>query len=595
MTRNEKLAALRTKMREHHLDAWLIPSADPHLSEYLPEHWQTRAWFSGFTGSVGTVVVTQNAAALWADSRYWEQAEQQLSGSEIVLEKLGLGRNHIDWLLEKLPENSCVGVAADTLSLAEHNQLCHQFAAKNMVLNMQYDLAGALWTDRPALPVAPIYCHAAEFVSHSAAEKLARVRDAMREHGVQQHFISALDDIAWLTNLRGNDVVFNPVFLAHLLIDAHTAVLFVDKNKLSTEVQAALNAAEIAVQPYEAAGDALAQLSGSLLLEANKTAMSLLQRLPENVQIVDKILPSTLFKGQKTPQDIAHIRQAMLQDGVALCGFFADLEHKLAQHERITECDIDTMLYQHRSTQPHFVSASFDTIAGFNANGAMPHYRAEPETCSVIEGNGLLLIDSGAQYFNGTTDITRVIPIGTTTTAQKRDFTLVLKAHIALATAVFPENIASPLLDTICRKPLWQAQCDYGHGTGHGVGYFLNVHEGPQRIAHQAPVMPHHAMKVGMLTSNEPGLYRAGQWGIRIENLVVNQKVEQPQENAFGTFLYFETITLCPIDTRLVLPEMLSMDEREWLNTYHKRVRHELENHVEGAAKAWLIARTAAI
>ena len=282
----------------------------------------------------------------------------------------------------------------------------------------------------------------------------------------------------------------------------------------------------------------------------------------------------------------------MEHDGAALCGFFAEFEDIIDNGGSLTEIDVDTMLYRHRSAQPGFISLSFDTIAGFNANGALPHYSATPESHSVIKGNGLLLIDSGAQYKGGTTDITRVVPIGTPTAEQKRDNTLVLKAHIALAEAVFPENIPSPLIDSICRKPLWQAQCDYGHGTGHGVGYFLNVHEGPQRIAFAAPATPETAMKKGMVTSIEPGLYRPGKWGIRIENLAANQAVANPQETEFGSFLYFETLTLCPIDTRLMDTALMTDGEIDWVNRYHAEVRRRLEPLTEGAAKAWLIKRT---
>lgn len=595
MNANEKLAALRQAMAEHGIDAWMAASADPHLSEYLPEHWQTRAWLSGFTGSVGTLVLTQSEAALWADSRYWEQAEQQLAGSGIVLEKLGFGRNHIDWLAEKLPENATVGTAADMLSIAERTRLQTALAHKNIVLQTEHDLAGAIWQNRPALPAAPVYLHPAPFAAETAAAKLTRVRAAMREAGADFHLVCALDDIAWISNLRGSDVSFNPVFLAHLLIAADRATLFVDESKIGADVQTALTEAGIQTAPYAAVADALATLSGCLLFSPEQTAVATLAKLPENVRTVQAANPSTAFKAQKTAAELAHIREAMRQDGAALCGFFAEFERKLAAGEKLTECDVDTMLLAHRGRRPHFVSHSFDTIAGFNANGAMPHYRALPESCSTISGNGLLLIDSGGQYLNGTTDITRVIPIGEPNAAQKRDYTLVLKAHIALAEAVFPENILSPLLDSICRKPLWQAQRDYGHGTGHGVGYFLNVHEGPQRIAYQAAPKPEHAMKEGMITSNEPGLYRSGQWGIRIENLLANRFVANPEETAFGRYLEFETLTLCPIDTRLLERSLLTESEAAWLNAYHETCRRELLPLVEGEAKAWLLANTAAV
>ncbi len=591
----EKLSALRQVMREHQLDAWIATTADPHLSEYLPEHWQSRVWLSGFTGSAGTLLVTHDTAILWADSRYWEQAAVQLANSGISLGKLGVDGDATQWLADHIRENGKIGVAGDMFSLAEQRNMQAALSSKNITLHHDFDCVASIWHSRPALPSAPIFVHDPAFTPESASDKLARVRQVMREKHADSHLISSLDDIAWLTNLRGSDVEFNPIFLAHLLIESNQTTLFVDKNKITPQVQAALNAAPIQIAPYEHASQAIGKLSGSLLVEPAKTALSLLSHLSPDVVLLEDILPSTLFKSCKSAAEIAHIRAAMLQDGIALCGFFAEFEQKLAQGDVFTERDIDTMLYHHRSQREQFISPSFDTIAGFNANGAMPHYRAPDEGSLHIGGQGLLLIDSGGQYQTGTTDITRVVPVGEPTAAQKRDFTLVLKAHIALADTVFPDGILSPMLDAICRKPMWQAQCDYGHGTGHGVGYFLNVHEGPQRIAYQAKPAPQHAMREGMLTSNEPGLYRPQQWGIRIENLVVNRRVEQPQESAFGNYLYFETVTLCPIDTRLVEVAMLAEHERAWLNQYHAKVREQILPHVDGAAKAWLIERTEAV
>ena len=591
----EKLSALRRVMREHQLDAWIATTADPHLSEYLPEHWQSRVWLSGFTGSAGTLLVTHDTAILWADSRYWEQATVQLANSGISLGKLGVDGDATQWLADHIRENGKIGVAGDMFSLAEQRNMQAALSSKNITLHHDFDCVASIWHSRPALPSAPIFVHDPAFTPESASDKLARVRQVMREKHADSHLVSSLDDIAWLTNLRGSDVEFNPVFLAHLLIESNQTTLFVDKNKITPQVQAALNAAQIQIAPYKHASQAIGKLSGSLLVEPAKTALSLLSHLSPDVVLLEDILPSTLFKSCKSAAEIAHIRAAMLQDGIALCGFFAEFEQKLAQGDVFTERDIDTMLYHHRSQREQFISPSFDTIAGFNANGAMPHYRAPDEGSLHIGGQGLLLIDSGGQYQTGTTDITRVVPVGEPTAAQKRDFTLVLKAHIALADTVFPDGILSPMLDAICRKPMWQAQCDYGHGTGHGVGYFLNVHEGPQRIAYQAKPAPQHAMREGMLTSNEPGLYRPQQWGIRIENLVVNRRVEQPQESVFGNYLYFETVTLCPIDTRLVEVAMLAEHERAWLNQYHAKVREQILPHVDGAAKAWLIERTEAV
>lgn len=587
-----RLAALRERMRTAGLSAWIIPSADPHLSEYLPRHWQGRRWVSGFSGSAGTLVVLADRAELWADSRYWEQAELQLAGTGISLQKLGPGRNHVDALASTLPANAVVGVAPEMLSLAGRRQLEQAFGPRRIQLLVDRDLLAQIWTDRPALPARPVEPHQPAFVSESAAGRLARVRAVMGEKGAACHLVSSLDDIAWLTNLRGSDVAYNPVFLAHLLLGADQATLFTDAARLGPEARQTLAEAGIGVAPYEQVSQALAALEGGLLLDPARVAVSTLKDLGSGVWLVEAPNPSSLFKALKSPADIAHTREAMIQDGVALCGFFAEFEQALAEGRQLSELDIARMLLAHRSRQPNFVSASFGTIAGFNANGALPHYSATAEAFSMIEGDGLLLIDSGGQYQNGTTDITRVVPVGRASDAQRRDFTVVLKAHIALADTVFPENIGGPLLDAICRKPLWQLQCDYGHGTGHGVGYFLNVHEGPQVLSWHSPVVPQGAMKTGMITSIEPGLYRSGQWGIRIENLVVNQPVAEPQETAFGRFLRFETLTLCPIDTRLVEPSMMSPEEIRWLNGYHAMVREKLVPRTEGAARQWLIQRT---
>ena len=591
----QRLAKLRQTMREHNLAAWIVPSADPHLSEYLPEHWQARVYFSGFTGSVGTLVVTADKAGLWADSRYWEQAAHQLQGSGIELQKVGEVAPYTDWLAAELPDGAAAGAAADMLSLTAKRQLETAFAAKNIRLDVSRDIADTVWADRPALPQETVFPHDAAFVSETAAAKLARVRAAMKEQGAAWHLISSLDDTAWLTNLRGSDVPYNPVFLSYLLIGTDSAVLFVDEAKLNPASRALLAEAGIATAPYAAVREALAGISDGLLVNPDKTAVSTLQLMPSENRLIENINPSALLKSVKSAADLDHVREAMRQDGAALCGFFAEFERNLADGTAMNELDIDTMLHKYRSARPNFVSLSFNTIAGYNANGALPHYAATPEAFSDITGSGLLLIDSGAQYLGGTTDITRVVPVGETTPEQKRDYTLVLKAHIALAETVFPENIGSTLLDAICRKPLWQEQCNYGHGTGHGVGYFLNVHEGPQIISYLTPANPNQTMKAGMITSNEPGLYRPGKWGIRIENLVASLPVASPQETEFGKFLHFETLTLCPIDTRPIDFGLLTKAEVRWLNVYHADVREKLLPLVDGEARDWLILRTEAV
>ncbi|MGO2885178.1 MAG: aminopeptidase P family protein, partial [Psychrobacter celer] len=588
---HDRIASLRERMAAQDLTAIIVPSADPHLSEYLPEYWQARLWLSGFTGSVGTLVVTADFAGLWTDSRYWVHAAAQLKGTGISLEKLAPSQpNHIDWLATHLAEGDSVAVDGNVLSIAEQDKLLDAFDVNDITLITERDVLTEIWTDRPALPSAKLYQHDAQFVAQSATDKLAAVRSGMQEAGATHHLLSSLDDIAWLTNLRGSDVDYNPVFLAHMLISADSATLFVDNSKVSSDIAKALEDSGITLADYDAVQDALSALTPEdlLLLDPNKVAVGTLSKMADDVGFIEQIAPSTLLKSVKSDADIEHVREAMRQDGAALCEFFATFEQRLADGERLSELDVDSMLIEVRSQQPHYVSPSFPTIAGFNENGALPHYRATPEKFSyldVAEGEGgLLLIDSGAQYQNGTTDITRVVGIGQVSDEHKRDFTTVLKAHIALARASFPDGIASPLIDAICRAPLWQAQMDYGHGTGHGVGYFLNVHEGPQVIAYSASTPKERAMKAGMISSNEPGLYREGKWGIRIENLVVNIPVANPTESEFGEFLHFETVTYCPIDTRLLDKSLLDQVEVEWLNDYHRQVYAELKDRVAGAA-----------
>ena len=599
---HERISNLRQALVEQDLTAIIVPSADPHLSEYLPEYWQARLWLSGFTGSVGTLVVTADFAGLWTDSRYWVHAAEQLADTGISLQKLAPKQpNHIDWLAANLQEGDSVAVDGNVLSIAEQDRLLSAFDANDITLITDRDVLTDIWADRPALPTAKLYVHDAQFVAQSAASKLAAVRTGMTEAGATHHLLSSLDDIAWLTNLRGADVDYNPVFLAHLLIAAKDATLFVDKNKVSAEIEQNLKDSGITLADYEAIQAALSALTPEdlLLLDPSKVAVGTLSKMVDDVGFIEQMAPSTLLKSVKADADIDHVREAMRQDGAALCEFFAAFEQRLADGERLSELDVDSMLIDVRSKQPHYVSPSFPTIAGFNENGALPHYRATPESFSyldVSEGEGgLLLIDSGAQYQNGTTDITRVVGIGQVNAEHKCDFTTVLKAHIALAKAHFPDGIASPLIDAICRAPLWQAQMDYGHGTGHGVGYFLNVHEGPQVIAYSASTPKERAMKAGMISSNEPGLYREGQWGIRIENLMVNTRVANPVETMFGDFLNFETLTYCPIDTRLIEPALLTPIEKDWLNNYHAQVYAELNERVSGAALEWLTERTQAI
>ncbi|TAL92239.1 MAG: aminopeptidase P family protein [Paraburkholderia sp.] len=589
----ERIALLRGAMKRENLAAYLVPSADPHLSEYLPGRWQGREWLSGFTGSVGTLVVTDDFAGLWVDSRYWVQAETQLAGTGVQLMKMMGGQQsapHIDWLAQNVASGAAVGVDGAVLGVAMARALSDALTARGVALRTDVDLLDTIWPQRPTLPVEAVYEHAAPHASVARADKLDQIRCEMQQKGAQWHFISTLDDLAWLLNLRGADVSYNPVFVAHALIGLDSASLFVADGKVPQALADALARDGIQVRPYVMAADALAALpSGStLLIDPRRITFGLLQVVPSSVKIVEAVNPSTFLKSRKTPAEAEHVRATMEQDGAALAEFFAWFEGALGR-ETITELTIDERLTAARARRPGFVTLSFGTIAGFNANGAMPHYRATQASHATIEGNGLLLIDSGGQYLSGTTDITRVVPVGTINADHRRDFTTVLKGTMALSRAQFPRGIRSPMLDSIARAPIWEAGADYGHGTGHGVGYFLNVHEGPQVISHYAPAEAWTAMEEGMITSIEPGIYRPGKWGIRIENLVLNREAEKTE---FGDFLKFETLTLCPIDTRCVDLALLRDDERAWLNAYHETVRTRVSPHVSGDAKAWLDTRT---
>lgn len=587
-----RIAALRVRLAQSGLAACLVPTADPHLSEYLPEHWAARAWLSGFDGSAGSLLVTADFAGLWTDSRYWVQAESQLRDSGIVLMRAGASDvpDPLDWVLAHLARGDRLAIDGRVLDLAAERRWRSGLDGAGMALVLDQDPVGVVWADRPALPEARIFEHLPPHACRTRADNLAAVRAAMRDHGAGWHLLSSLDDIAWLLSLRGADVDYNPVFLAHALLDADGMRLYVAPGKIDAPLAARLAADGVVLRDYAALAGDLASLptDAALLVDPARVTAGTLAHAPQ-VRRIEALNPSQLLKSVKNPAEADQIRAVMAQDGAALCEFFAWFEAAQAAGERITEIDVDVRLSAARARRPGFVSLSFATIAGFNANGAMPHYRATESSHAEIQGDGLLLIDSGGQYLGGTTDITRVVPVGMPSDAQRADYTTVLQAHIALARARFPADTPSFALDTLARMPLWRRGLDYGHGTGHGVGYFLNVHEGPQSISVRGHARPHQGMKAGMLTSNEPGLYRDGQWGIRIENLVLAVPAEQTE---FGAFLEFETVTLCPIDTRCIVREHLSADEIAWLDAYHARVRERLLPLVSGAARDWLLART---
>ncbi|EAJ3002282.1 aminopeptidase P family protein [Campylobacter upsaliensis] len=588
----KRVGKLREAMQEKGLDAYLVVSADPHLSEYLSDYYKVKDYLSGFQGSVGTLVFTQKEAYLWVDGRYWLQAQKQLEGSGVVLQKQDKENTFQNWLKKNLKQGQILGSDFAVLNLALKKELEDFCTLKHC------DLIALMWSDRPSLPKAQIYAHEKAYCALSAKEKIALVRQKMCELGAENHLISSLDDIAYLTNLRGADVEYNPVFLSHLLIKQNETLLFVDEGKISGALKEELESEGILIYAYESVIEELKRLENTtLLIESAKMTALLVEALNSSVKLIEEINPSTHLKAVKGAREISHIEDAMIEDGVALCRFFAWLEEALEQKQKINEVDIDTRITEFRAKSPFYISNSFATIAAFKGNGAFPHYKAERQNCLDIEGDGFLLIDSGGQYKNGTTDITRVVPVGVLCEEQIHDYTLVLKAHIAISRAIFPKNIAMPLLDAITRQPLWEEQLDYIHGTGHGVGYFLNVHEGPQVLSYFAPVLEKTRAKEGMLSSIEPGIYKAGKWGVRLENLVVNTKVENPKNSAYGEFLYFKPVTLCPFELSCIDVNLLDEKEKRWLNAYHQKVRDKLSPRLKDEPKAlkWLEARVRAI
>ena len=587
-----RLEQLRSAMQQAQVDAYVVFSSDPHLSEYLPDYYQGRAWLSGFEGSAGSLVVTADFAGLWTDSRYWVQAETDLQDSGFELMRWGDGHTPemVDWVAAHLQVGQTVAFDGQVVALSQSQTWQKMADQSGLTLDQNVDLLAPIWPNRPELPCAPLFVHEPPFCQRHVSDNLQAVRSQMQQLGAQTHLISSLDDLAWLFNLRGSDVAYNPVFLAHALISQDKATLFIDQRKITAQVAHYLYQQNIEVQPYSSLADALADLSDSTTLLVNPSAVTVgVLAAAKQVQLIQAANPSTLLKACKNQAEIAQVRQTMAQDGAALCEFFAWFEQTVVTRA-VTELEVDEQITAARARRPHFISPSFGTIAAFGPNGAMPHYQATPDSYSEITGDGLLLIDSGGQYAGGTTDITRVVPVGTPTAEQKKDYTLVLKGMISLSMAVFAKGVTGQQLDVVARMPLWQAGLDFGHGTGHGVGYFLNVHEGPQSISWRTrPGAQPQPLQLGMITSNEPGLYRANQWGIRIENLIV---CVPHLRNEFAELYAFETLTLCPIDTRCIDPMVLTMAEVQWLNQYHQEVYVRLAPLVSGEALAWLEQRT---
>lgn len=587
---NQRIAALRLQMQAHGLAAYIIPATDPHQSEYIAPHWQGRNWISGFDGSAGTVVITHDFAGLWTDSRYFIQAERQLAGSEIQLMKLPKARkpDQVEWIAENLKTGDKVGIDRQLLSLASAKAMNKAFKEKGIILVPMEDILAEIWEDRPGIPTGMAMEHSVVFAGESRMDKLSRIRAEMSIEKLDYHLITALDDLAWTFNLRGNDVAYNPVVIAYALIGKTDCILCINAKKLSDALLQSLEHDGVQLRPYDKIGEVLAGIEAGkkIRLASSLTSVALKENIREGVEISeDKSIPAE-FKGSKNDVEAAHIRRAMDKDGVALVRFIRWLEKAVPQGG-ITEVVAQDKLHEFRARQQNFVGDSFHTIAGYGANGAIIHYSATPAIAANLQPKGLFLLDSGGQYLDGTTDITRTIALGELTEEEKRDYTLVLQGHISLAMAWFREGTTGANLDILAREAMWAEGIDYGHGTGHGVGFFLNVHEGPQSIGQSNAGPASTPLKVGMLTSNEPGIYRPGKHGVRIENLVLTMDAE---ENDFGKFMKFETVTMCPIDTRPILVERLTHRQRDWLNSYHEEVFRRLSPHLDGEEVVWLKA-----
>ncbi|MDL2255982.1 aminopeptidase P family protein [Parabacteroides sp. OttesenSCG-928-K15] len=589
----ERIHALREAMKEKGIDAYIIPSSDPHLSEYPADCWKAREWISGFDGSAGTVVITADKAGLWTDSRYFLQAEIQLSGTEIELYKMSLPETPTvaEFLLTELAEGRVVGFDGQSYSAAEALALKDKLSKKNISLETSFDLIDALWEGRPGIPYNQIFEMPVELSGQSVSEKLNAINDQLHQRGADCLILAALDEIAWTFNIRGTDVTYNPVAVSYGFVSEKETVLFIDPRKISAEIIANLQKEGVVLADYSRIYTYISRIPQDYIIyvDKGKTNFSLFNAIPEGCTVIEGITPANQLKSIKNETEVKGFRNALVKDGIALTRFYIWLEKKMAADERVTEISAAEKLSSLRAEQPMYLMDSFGTICGYGAHGAIVHYSATPETDAVIRPEGLLLIDSGAQYLDGTTDITRTIALGEPTEQMKKDFTRVLKGHISLAKSKFPVNTRGSQIDILARKALWDAGINYLHGTGHGIGHCLNVHEGPQSIRmEENPAV----LRPGMVTSNEPAMYRTGEYGIRTENMIL---VREDSETEWGKFLTFETLTLCYIDTRLVVTSMLSAREHAWLNKYHQMVYDLLSPHLNEEEKEWLKEKTKTI
>lgn len=582
---NQRLESLREVMRREHLSAFIFPSTDAHQSEYVADHWQGRTWISGFNGSAGTAVVTMKSAALWTDSRYFLAAEEQLKGTEFQLMKLKIeGTPTIsEWLAQELQgENAEVGLDGMVNSYHETMGLIADLRKSGgITVRTNLDPLGLIWTDRPAIPANPVEIQPMEFAGESVASKISRIRTALRQRHADGMLISALDDIAWTLNLRGTDVHCVPVFVSYLLISSQQVSLYVDSAKINDEVKAYLTENGISLYPYNKVAEGLERYSEyNILLDGDETSYFLWKTV-KCQEIIAGNSPVPAMKAQKNDREIAGFRQAMLRDGVAMVKFLRWLKPAVEAGGQ-TEISIDGKLTSLRAEQHLFRDISFDTIAGYQAHGAIVHYEATPETDVALKPEGLILIDSGAQYQDGTTDITRTIALGPVTEEMKHVYTLVLKGHIQLELAKFPDGASGTQLDALARECMWREGYNYLHGTGHGVGACLSVHEGPHQIRMEWKPTP---LRAGMTVTDEPGLYLSGKFGVRIENTLL---IKDYQTTEFGKFLQMESLTICPIDLTPVNFSMLQPEEIEWLDTYHRDVFEKLSPYLEGEDLEWL-------
>ncbi len=587
----ERIHALRMTFRPNNIKAFIIPSTDPHLSEYVAPYWMSREWISGFTGSAGTAVILMDKAGLWTDSRYFLQAEKELECSGITLYKEILPETPsiTKFLCQNLKPGESVSIDGKMFSVQQVEQMKEDLAPYQLQVNLFGDPLKNIWKDRPSMPDAPAFIYDVKYAGKSCGEKVAAIRTELKKKGIFALFLSSLDEIAWTLNLRGSDVHCNPVIVSYLLVTQDEVVYFISPEKITQEVNKYLQEQQVSLRKYDEAESFLNSFTGeNILIDPKKTNYAIYSAINPACKVVRGESPVTLLKAIRNEQEIAGIHHAMQRDGVALVKFLKWLEASVLSGKE-TELSVDRKLHEFRAAQPLYMGESFDTIAGYKEHGAIVHYSATKESDVTLQSKGFLLLDSGAQYLDGTTDITRTIALGELTEEEKTDYTLILKGHIALAMAKFPAGTRGAQLDVLARMPIWSHGMNFLHGTGHGVGHFLSVHEGPQSIRmNENPIV----LQPGMVTSNEPGVYKAGSHGIRTENLTL---VCKDKEGMFGEYFKFETITLCPICKKGIIKEMLTAEEVKWFNDYHQTVYKKLSPSLNEEEKKWLLEATKAI